>query len=79
MWRFKSVQAFLALTIQAAAPKAKSVVIVTQYFHYTRCKFALQKQGYTQISGATPAYYEARDLYSLFREFFGFYKYLIVY
>lgn len=55
----------------------KSVLIVSQYFHIARTKLAFQKQGITEIYWASAHYFEARDLYSIFREFFAFYAYLV--
>ena len=56
-----------------------AVIVVTQYYHVTRSKLAFKKLGFTNVQGASPMYFEWRDGYALFREFFGFYKYLIVY
>ena len=60
-------------------PNCKSVVVVTQYHHLSRSKLAFKKTGVEQVSGSSSDYYELRDFYSLFREFFGYYKYLVVY
>ncbi len=35
--------------------------------------------GIKEVSGANLDYYEMRDFYSLLREFFGYYKYTLVY
>lgn len=55
----------------------KSVLIVSQYFHIARTRLAFQKQGIAEIYWASAQYFEARDLYSIFREFFAFYAYLV--
>jgi len=60
-------------------PDVKSVVVVTQFFHVTRAKLAFEQLNLKNVTGAHPKYYENRDVYSLFREFFGYYKYLICY
>lgn len=67
-----------AINFQKQAPHAKSIVLVTQFYHYSRCKLAFKKLGDYQLSGATPDYYETRDVYSLLREFFGYYYYLLM-
>lgn len=41
---------------------------VTQYFHVPRTMLALKRQGVAEVSGAYPAFFEMRDLYSVFRE-----------
>lgn len=41
---------------------------VTQYFHVPRTMLALKRQGVTEVSGGYPAFFEMRDLYSVFRE-----------
>ncbi len=57
-------------------PQAKSVVIVTQYFHISRTKLAFKKVGLENISAASPHYFEWLDAYSLIREFPAYYFYL---
>ncbi|OAE62795.1 YdcF family protein [Achromobacter mucicolens] len=41
---------------------------VTQYFHVPRTMLALKRQGVAEVSGGHPAFFEMRDLYSVFRE-----------
>ena len=55
----------------------RSVIIVSQYYHITRTRLALKKQGVSAIHAAHAEYFEWRDVYSLIREFFGYYKYLL--
>ena len=55
----------------------RSVVIVSQYFHITRTRLAFQKAGIENIYAAHADYFELRDVYSILREFTGFYSYLI--
>lgn len=68
-----------ALNFKKNIPNAKSAIVITQYYHISRAKLACSKVGIEEVTGASPAYYEKRDAYSLFREFFGYYKYLIRY
>ncbi|KAF1029128.1 MAG: hypothetical protein GAK40_00627 [Burkholderia plantarii] len=45
-----------------------SAVAVSQYFHLPRTIMALRRFGVRDVSGAHPAFFEARDLYSILRE-----------
>jgi vancomycin permeability regulator SanA len=60
-------------------PQTDSVLVISQYYHITRSKLAFRKAGVKHAEGAAPNYFQFRDLYALFREFFAFYKYLLVY
>ena len=51
----------------------KSIIVVSQYFHLTRIKMLFKKQGFKNVSSASPMYFEVRDFYSLFREFAAYY------
>ena len=62
-------------TVVRLHPKLSSVTVVTQYFHVSRARLAMQQAGIAQVEGAAPNYFELRDVYSTVREFFGFYKY----
>lgn len=53
--------------------KFNSIIVVSQYFHLTRTKMLFRKQGFENVSSASPQYFEFRDLYSLLREFVAFY------
>lgn len=55
----------------------KTVMIISQFFHISRSKLAFRQLGITDVYGAHGREYFLRDLYSVFREFFAFYKYLI--
>lgn len=55
----------------------RSVVVVTQFFHVSRTKLAFRKLGIREVHGAHARYFEARDAYSLAREFVGYYAYLL--
>lgn len=60
-------------------PAENSAIVVSQYFHITRCKLAFKQAGINDVKGVHCDYFELKDPYSAFREFFGFYKYLIFY
>ncbi len=55
----------------------KNVVVVSQYHHISRAKLAFRNNGVQNVSGAHCDYFEMRDIYSCFREFFGYYSYLL--
>ncbi|MBN2434984.1 MAG: YdcF family protein [Spirochaetes bacterium] len=55
----------------------KSAMIITQYFHITRTRLAFKKVGQETFS-AHAEYFEPRDFYSIFREFFAYYKYFFI-
>jgi vancomycin permeability regulator SanA len=55
----------------------KSVMIITQYYHISRTRLAFAKAGIGNVYSAHARIFEFRDLYSLFREFFAYYKYLL--
>lgn len=58
-------------------PEVNKVIVVSQYYHISRTKLAFRNKGVKNVYGAHCDHYEIRDLYGLFREFFGYYKYLI--
>lgn len=60
-------------------PDETSAIVVSQYFHITRCKLAFKQVGINNVKGVHCEHFELKDPYSAFREFFGFYKYLIFY
>lgn len=68
-----------ALNFVGDYPSETSAIIVTQYFHVSRCKLAFRQVGIEKVQGVHGDLFELRDPYSAFREFFGFYKYLICY
>src|SRR5215510_7845470 len=45
-----------------------SAVVVTQYFHITRTRYALRRAGVAMVCTAHARYFEIRDLYSITRE-----------
>jgi len=46
----------------------RSAVVVTQFFHLTRSRYALRRAGIDTVYTAHANYFEARDAYSLARE-----------
>lgn len=58
-------------------PEAKSVVVVSQFFHVSRTKLAFRQVGVENVTGVHADYFECRDLYSTVREFFGYYWYFV--
>jgi len=59
----------------AQFPECKSVIVVSQYFHVSRCKLSLKQAGIENVYGVHARIFELRDLFSLFREFFAWYVY----
>ncbi len=55
----------------------ESLMIISQFFHISRSKLAFKQQGLTEIYSAHAKDFFIRDIYSVFREFFAYYKYLI--
>lgn len=56
-----------------------SAIVVSQYFHITRCKMILHKLGFANVKSASSNVYHWKDALSAGREFFAFYKYLVAY
>ena len=46
----------------------RSAIVITQFFHLTRSRLALQRAGVETVGTAHASYFEARDIYSLARE-----------
>lgn len=46
----------------------KSALVVTQYFHIVRCRYALRGAGIAPVHAAHARYFDARDVYSTARE-----------
>lgn len=57
--------------------KTSSVTVITQYYHITRTKLAFNNEGFSNVKGVHANFYEIKDIYSIIREFFGYYKYLM--
>ena len=45
-----------------------SAIVITQYFHITRTRYALHRAGVATVYTAHARYFEMRDLYSIARE-----------
>ncbi|MBS1948547.1 MAG: YdcF family protein [Bacteroidetes bacterium] len=56
-----------------------SAIVVTSFYHIARCKYIIKKMGFKNVEGYASKKYFINDAYGLFREFFAFYKYVIVY
>ncbi len=56
----------------------RSIVVVSQFYHISRTKMLFRQAGFTEVSGASPRYFEWRDAYSLLRKFGAYYKELLV-
>ncbi len=57
----------------------KRVIVVSQFFHVRRTEAIFRKVGFKQVYRSHAPYYEWRDPYALFREFFALYKYRFMY
>lgn len=55
-----------------------SVMIITQFYHISRTKLAFGRAGIKNVYSAHAAYLDFRDAYSVFREFFAYYKYIFL-
>jgi vancomycin permeability regulator SanA len=63
-------------TLQIARQKNfKSIFVISQYFHIPRTRLALNRFGISTVYSAHAHIYEFRDLYSSFRELFGYLSY----
>lgn len=55
----------------------KSLVSVSQFYHQSRIKLIFRKKRFDNFETSSPKYFELRDFYSLFREFFAYYHFLL--
>lgn len=62
----------------AEAQNINSVIVVSQFFHITRTKYILKKKSTVKVYSAHAEYFEWKDFYAVFREFFGFYAYVLL-
>ncbi|AZB00394.1 YdcF family protein [Chryseobacterium joostei] len=53
--------------------KFSKVISVSQFYHQTRIKKLFREHNFKNIESSSPTYFEIRDLYSVFREFFAYY------
>lgn len=51
----------------------ESILVVSQYFHVTRTKMLFKERGFQNVSSVSPNYFEFKDVYSILREFAGYY------
>lgn len=56
----------------------KRAMVISQYFHLTRARLALQHCGISPVYTAHADYFSFRDVYSIAREVAGFYYYSLV-
>jgi vancomycin permeability regulator SanA len=56
-----------------------SVIVVSTFYHITRCKYIFHKLGIRNVHSASSDVFYANDLIGLPREFPALYKYMIVY
>jgi vancomycin permeability regulator SanA len=56
-----------------------SATVVTSFYHITRSKYIIRKEGFSPVYGVGSGVYFRSDLLRLVREFFAFYKYAIFY
>jgi vancomycin permeability regulator SanA len=56
-----------------------SAIVVSSFYHITRCKYIIKKLGFKNVQGFASDKYFWQDNYGLFREFFAFYKYALFY
>lgn len=55
-----------------------SFIVISQYYHLPRISLAFYKYNIKVKATAYPKYFKLSDIYSLFREFFAYYKYLLI-
>ena len=55
-----------------------TITVISQFYHISRTRLAFSKAGFDDVHTAHSTYYEARDIYSLMREFPAYYKYLMI-
>ncbi|MGO0063404.1 YdcF family protein [Brevibacillus fluminis] len=55
----------------------QSAMVITQFYHISRTKLAFHQAGIDPVYSAHADFFEWRDLYALFREFFAYHKYLL--
>jgi vancomycin permeability regulator SanA len=56
----------------------ESVIVVSQFFHLSRSRLALEKQGVRNIGTAHAQYFELRDSYATIREVPAYLKYCLM-
>ncbi len=56
-----------------------SVIVVSQFYHITRSKYILRKQGFKNVFNASSDVYSWKDVIGTLREVPAFYKYMLFY
>lgn len=59
------------------AHKFESVIVVSQFFHISRCRLALKQAGIEKVGTAYSRVYGRRDVYATLREVVAYGKYLV--
>jgi vancomycin permeability regulator SanA len=62
-----------------ASLHCQSVIVVSTFYHITRCKYIFRKLGIQHVYSASSDIFYANDLVGLLREFPAFYKYMLIY
>jgi vancomycin permeability regulator SanA len=57
----------------------RSVMVVSTFYHLTRCKYIFRKLGTQNVYSASSDKFYGNDLIGLLREFPAFYKYMLFY
>ncbi len=60
-----------------SAKRLQSVLVISQYFHMSRCRLALSKFGVASIYTSHAPFWSVRDFYSVPREVIGYADYYI--
>lgn len=58
--------------------RIRSILVISQFYHISRTKLLFRQAGFTAVSGASPVYFEWRDIYSPLREFGAYYQALLL-
>ena len=56
-----------------------SAIIVSSFYHASRAKYIIKKLGFPAVYSVSSKRYFFQDAYGIFREFFAFYEYLLLY
>ncbi|WP_336963907.1 YdcF family protein [Chryseobacterium contaminans] len=57
----------------ADSMKYNRIISVSQFYHQSRIKKLFREHHFNNIETSSPEYWELRDFYSVFREFFAYY------
>ena len=56
-----------------------SAMIVSSFYHVTRCKYIFRKLGFRNVRSSASTRYFINDAFGMAREFLAFYEYLLLY